>query len=571
MVDKLKLLDENKEYLLLVLGLILTFIVLFSPILEFLGTISRNLNLNLNLIKINVFFVFIILIIYIYLFLVNFSFIKFFFKDIKKNTWVVLFIIVIISFIFNFYLSQHHMRIQDEFIYTSSARQLINTGTQDLMDRGIGWPLLISFVFLLFGDVGLYAFYFSSFLAVISVFVSFLLFYTISKDEIISLISSFLFSLSPLIINYSSWAETNFPSLFFFLISLTFFFLYIRIRKIKLFLLFVSSFSFFFTFRGENYLFIIPVLFGFIIYRFNFKLLFNKKIIFFLTLILFLSLPQFLLYSNVYFTQNFAETQYDATGGENISFENLNYNIKNYIVYLFNGATYPLFYLLFLILGLIYSFISFKKEFIFFIFYFFSILFTMFLWWIGPYEGHFPAQLRYTLVFIPVLSFFTGVGIFFITSLIFKTKIFKVRYHLHLLIIFLIIIFPFLFNSMNIISDYRIGNEFSLINKLIIDLGNIISNDSTIENCTIISINYHDDFIQISELFNENQIISSHYEKKINQSECLLLTDSPHCDFFNSDFFEYYCNYFKSNFNKSIFKYYELDGIYFPLYKLEKN
>ena len=574
--DKKNLLDDNKQILFLILGLISIYIIIFSPIVDYIGDFS--LRFTDNLIKINVFFALIIFILYFYFIIINFNTIFDFFKDVKKITWIIIFILMIISVIFNFHISQHFMRIQDEFIYIFSARQIINTGTQDVVGRGIGWPLVISFLFFILGDVGIYAYYFSSFLAVLSVFISFLLFYTISKNEIISLLSSLFFSLSPLVIIYSSWAETNFPSLFFFLLSLLFFFLYVKIKEINLLLLLTVSLSFFLTFRGENYLFLVPILFGLFLYNFNFKLLLNKKLILFLIIIFSLSLPQFLLFSRVYFTQNFAETQYDATGGDNISFENFSYNFKNYVSYLFNGVSYPIFFILFLILGLIFSFIYFRKEFFFLIFYFFFILFTMFLWWIGPNPGSFPPQLRYVLVLIPIISFFMACGIYFLVFKIAKSNYIKSKFNFNfnslLFFVFIIFIFLFLTNSIDGILDYNTGELYSIINKLTIDLGHIISSDPSTKNCTLISINnYNGKFLQTTQLFYDHNdtSLSPHFKKEFKESECLLLTYSPQCDFLNSDFFKYKCDYFRNNFNKTVFKYYEIEGIYFPLYKLERN
>ncbi len=155
------------------------------------------------------------------------------FSGVKNKTWAWVLIVVLMSIIIRiFILQHHHIMYIDESWYMESAKNLLIAGKPVLCDyhgkdifcsiypKPLGWPVMLSYAFMLFGVDNYVALIFSSLLGALSCVLVFLLVYLGSKKEKPALVSSFLMVIFPLHIYYSKAAETNVPSLFFVLICL---------------------------------------------------------------------------------------------------------------------------------------------------------------------------------------------------------------------------------------------------------------------------------------------------------------------------------------------------------------
>ena len=136
------------------------------------------------------------------------------------------------------------------------GKSFLSTGQYS---KQIGWPILLSVPFLLFGVNNYLAIYTSMFFGILSVPLMFILVYNLTKNKKIAIISSFLLAIYPMHIKYSGSAEIIIPSIFFILLTLMSFITYYQKNKKTLLILSILLLTFTIQIRLENILIIFPI------------------------------------------------------------------------------------------------------------------------------------------------------------------------------------------------------------------------------------------------------------------------------------------------------------------------
>jgi len=208
-------------------------------------------------------FVFISLIAFVFL---NIKTIVKQFKGIKGKTWIILILIFLTGFSLRFLVFPHvHLMYIDEPWYLELAKNMnqkhnpvvckyidYNTEQCNAPTKPLGWPFLISIVFLIFGLNNYYALYLGSLIGSFSIILIFLLTYLIFKNQKIALWSSFLLALTPIYILWSNSAETNSTSVFFVMLTMLFFIIYAKNKQKSILILTILSLFFTALIRFEN-------------------------------------------------------------------------------------------------------------------------------------------------------------------------------------------------------------------------------------------------------------------------------------------------------------------------------
>lgn len=156
------------------------------------------------------------------------------FNSVKGSAWALLGLIFLIGALLRLVVFPHtHLMYIDEPYYLEAAKNFNEQGRPLICDHDLqgndlcrtvpkppGWPFLISLAFKAFGADSLVALYLSSILGALSILLVFLFAYLAFKDEKTALWASLFLALAPLMVIWSVSAETNMPSLFFFLLSI---------------------------------------------------------------------------------------------------------------------------------------------------------------------------------------------------------------------------------------------------------------------------------------------------------------------------------------------------------------
>ena len=240
----------------------------------------------------------------IYFILVNWGIIKREFSKIKKTTWIYLLLIFLLAlFTRIIILEHHHIMYIDEPIYMESAKNLFKENKPLLCEyiglekvcriykKPLGWPVLLSYAFMVAGINNYVALNFSAILGSLSVALMFLFAYLVSRKGYVGLISSFILAIFPLHIRFSKSAETNIPSLFFVLVALIMFMIF-AYNKNSIEMLFLSFISLLFAtmIRIENMVLIIPMML--LVCTNKVKVEIKKPAFLFIVILFLVSLPQ---------------------------------------------------------------------------------------------------------------------------------------------------------------------------------------------------------------------------------------------------------------------------------------
>ena len=149
---------------------------------------------------------------------------------------------------------QHIMYI-DEAWYMEAAKNFVQHGHPGEYPKPIGWPLILSFFFRIFGISNWVALYTMIVFGALTAFSVFFLAFAILRDSRTALFAALMISLSPVHIRWSATAETNIIALFMACLSLSVSFLYYRNKSQFLLWLSMAAIAFTAQFRFENYLF----------------------------------------------------------------------------------------------------------------------------------------------------------------------------------------------------------------------------------------------------------------------------------------------------------------------------
>lgn len=219
-----------------------------------------------------------LLILFIIIFFLNINLVIKQFRRIKKRTWMYLGIIFLAGFVLRFFIFPHaHLMYIDEPWYIETAKninqrmepvwcQYVGPGEENcsLTPKAPGWPFLISILFLLGGTYHS-VFYLSSMIGSLSIILMFLLTFLIFRQEKTALWSALLLAFVPIHIIWSNSVETNNASLFFVLLTMTFFFIYIHRRDTRIIPLVILGYIFAFLVRPENALLAFIIMLGYTI------------------------------------------------------------------------------------------------------------------------------------------------------------------------------------------------------------------------------------------------------------------------------------------------------------------
>ena len=349
-----------------------------------------------------------------------------FFKKIRKRTWLVLVLIILLASFFRIFITPHQtIMFGDEGWYMETAKNMLE-GNYEYFIRGIyksiGWPFVIAISFFLFGVDNLVAHYASSVLGILTVFNVFCLALVIFKKENIALWSAFLFSLIPVHIAWSGSAETNVASLFFITLALFFSFLYFERKDNYLLWLSLVALAFACQMRIENYFLLLLFLLGLLIFKIkvfqkaNLKTTLSNLLL--IGLVIILITPNLANTLHHHLSANWNElTSQNQQYAPSWGISNLIYNSTRQASRFVNNHYHPFIFSVFLIIGFIWALIKKRRASIFLSFWFLLLFLIYFGCWpnLGP-------KSRFFMGFYPITTIFAGYGLYSVTNSFGSTK-----------------------------------------------------------------------------------------------------------------------------------------------------
>jgi hypothetical protein len=356
--------------------------------------------------------------------------------------------------------SQQHITYIDEQWYMEAAKNMLYTGSQGNYQKSIGWPFIISIVFLL-GVNNYLAIYASILLGSLTALNIFFIARALSRNNSLSLASAFIFSILPGNILWSSTAETNIPSLFFITLAIFFCVTYFKLKKDSLLYLCIASLAFASQFRVENYAFFILFCIGYLIFVDSRGSLTNLLIS---AVIFLLAAPNFIQAAEFQFSTNWIESDSGgALEGDNISPSNLFSNSVAYGRYLFDATFQPVIFSILFIVGSVYMFFKDKKSAIFLWLWFLLFWILYFGAWFQTFGGgdYLPLKTRFFAMFYPSMCIFFGYGILFLQKLFKNELIKKIIFPITAILVVLLFI-PYTTQAGDMFSD----NDFILETKM---------------------------------------------------------------------------------------------------------
>jgi len=370
-----------------------------------------------------------------FLLILAFGFLSF--KDIKKqfnninrNAWILLTLVMLLGLGLRMVLvPQTHRIYFDEDIYedignsiaTEGRTILCNYGTPEKCEEGIlnkeptGYPVLLAIVYFIFGTSETVTFALSMVVAVLSIFLVFLLTYLLFENERVALYASLLFALFPSHMVWSASVGVELYSIFFILLTLVLFMVYLKTENLRILMFSVTLLVFAVQVRHENGLFI--PLFGVMFLLFGKNQLRNlanyKFWIPWLVLLLLLA-PHLshMLYANKTDT-------WGAPEGKRFGLEYAERQFTENAGFFYDNSKHPWIFAAFALIGIIYSFKDRKKALASLLLWFvpFFILFLFF--YAGGVNsggiGH-----RFSLNYATPILILGGYGLFVVESLLKK-------------------------------------------------------------------------------------------------------------------------------------------------------
>lgn len=354
-------------------------------------------------------------------FVFNFNHIRKQFK-IKRFTWLVLALIVLLGISLRILTPVYLTTYTDEFSHIETGKNIATYGIAGMcggdIDSGMvscglfnepaGFPYVVGLFFLFLGvsETSAYAvnIVMGSFLSVIIFLFCFLLF----RNEKTSLYSAFVVSVLPLHILLSRNIEPDTVSAFFILLTFLSFLLFFKIRDLKTGIFAVSILAFSMSIKQENIL-LIPLVLLLSILFVDLKDLKSKmknyKSWFLVALLIILVTPHiFHLSLELYPALFYGKSTATAVGGQLIKMENIGMN-AHILNKAMEGGFYPMLINLFLVVGLIYAFKKHRKAGIFLIIFFSSYMFVYLAYSASIVE-------KYMITGLVPLICFAGIGMY---------------------------------------------------------------------------------------------------------------------------------------------------------------
>lgn len=445
----------------------------------------------------------------------------------EKRTLMLLSVIFIIAFLLRLLISpHHHLMYMDEPNYMYAAKNIAQDFSLNVYSKSVGWPILLSPVFLI-GQSSALTILFTSIIGSLSVFPIFFLTRYVTKKESIAVLASILLMIFPSHIRWSTTAETNVPALFFLITAI--FLSLIYLKEDRSFYLAISSITLASLFRPEYYLLFPLFVIGLFIYkkRINFTHLLAAFIII-------LAIPNLIHLLEFQTSSNWSLSE---TGeyAPNIGLSNLIRNTITSFTKIFSYSYTILLFIPLFIIGLKDN----DKEKSFLLTW--IILLFIFIYSLWPQRIDASDSPRIFLAFSPFLFIFISIGL---------KKITKVSF-LQSSIILILLLTPAIMASDQLNSDPS--------RKLETIIPEIVEKD--IENCTIIA-NHPIIFRATTDLDVINTISFLNRPKK---EDCLLFYEDFFClESDDKGSFER-CNAMKEYYGKA-YKSYSLDKKTFTFY-----
>ena len=323
------------------------------------------------------------------------------FKDISRNS---LLILILISIVFVLICAFSGLNFKffnacdSEWRELNAAKNLLSGDRyvfNQIPDRIVS-PLILAFGFRIFGSDPLVASLLNLFLAVLSIFLVFILAQIVFKNEKVSLLSSFIYAFTPFTLVFTSLRMGDSTTVgFFLLLFVITAILSFRYHRLSLHILTLIFFALVSQTKLEYFILIFPYIFCFIIFK-EYKHLPLKKIVVLIILFFLFSFPFFV--SNSHFRKSFvsgwcghpSQTFYDGeihsytlpltgfldkiikfSANARFSINYLIYDIPTFIRFWFSKAL--IFVSLLIFLGILFAIKKYKKETIFILFLFLSI------------------------------------------------------------------------------------------------------------------------------------------------------------------------------------------------------
>ena len=506
------------------------------------------------------------LILVILIFINSNYFIKFF-KLITKRTWLLLFVIFVFALLLRIYIPAHqHIMYIDEPWYMEAGKNMLQTGSQGIYPKSIGWPFILALSFGIYGLSNWVAIFTNIFLGALTAVSIFLLAFSITKNQTNSLVSALVFSMLPVHIRWSASAETNISSLFFITLILFFCFLYYRYRSESLLWLSLAGLAFIGQFRPENYIF--PVLFLFGCFLFDRKFIKKINITFVGLCILFilLSLPNFIQVMDFQTSTNWIES--DTRGlmtGSNFSVNNLINNTLENGKFIINLGNQPVIFTFLYIFGFIIVFIKKRKVALFLIFWFVSLWLVYFSAWLQTLGG----RDRFFMSFYPIMVISMVYGLDYVKEVFqesVKNNLLRKKFVPVFTIIIFLLFIPYTIQAEDMCADdaHFLETEIpEIAEKEIPQTCIIISNWPTVlRSTTNLEVYEAKDFLYSDTWAKE----------MLSANKCVLFYDDMSC---HNDFYRYnegeQCRLLHEKYQLALYKSYQKADETFSFYIINRK
>lgn len=395
--------------------------------------------------------------------MLNFQEIKKQFINIKEADWIILILIFLMGFMLRSYISYVFQPQIDGWNFMEEARSILlvhKNGFCFFGDLGncfnflqfklVGYPLLVSVSYLFFGISEESARIVSLIFGSLSIPLIFLMVFLLFNKKSIGLYSALLFAFLPLHIKYSIAPLSDATSLFFILLSLTFFLLTCKIGTKKILFLATLCLTYTIQIRPENFILLPLVLF--MVYLFDSKRSIIKSltpwIILFILLIPTILHIAYLSERNEYIDKWFPRIEPPDYSGF-FSFDY--FRIIIFWLYLIIN-NYPNIFAIFALFGVVYLWKDFRKR-MYFLMIWFTIYSIIYLVYLIIFALFYPSMVivswvKYTLDCHPPIIISLSLGIY--TSIKFLKKRTNLDMNItRVLVILLIIIFSFIYFPSN--------------------------------------------------------------------------------------------------------------------------
>ena len=327
-------------------------------------------------------------------------------RDVDPVTWAVLALVLCASLALRLSIpSPHHIIYIDEQWDMKAAKNLLLSWDQGDFREPIGWPVLISIAFSLFGVDNWVAIYTALAIGALTVLPVFFLTRLVTRRSDLALVAALWLAFDPIHIRWSACAKTNAASFFVILLLVHISLLAFRSQRRDLLHLALASLAFASQVRQENIVLFPLFLAGWLIHRRNVQGL--RTIVLPLAISVLLSLPNMVI---VIGSHAFTDWQASDTGGQmsgsNWSLGNLIENSRTFGLSMFDGSHQTPLLTLLVLAGIAPMLRERRRMTMFLVVWFALFWLVYFTSWFQTLQG----KERFFTNFAPVLWIFASVG-----------------------------------------------------------------------------------------------------------------------------------------------------------------